>query len=118
MVTRLRRNFFLDEFGRCRGSNGFLLFLRAYIVKRQRKNGLKSPVFSSLTKVFLLHTALSFGEGGRGSVKVHDEAMLFSSSYSLPEPVGVSRVLFKKHSEQKKLKTENEAFAVYAAAQY
>ena len=52
------------------------------------------------------------------SVKVHDEAMLFSSSYSLPEPVGVSRVLFKKHSEQKKLKTENEAFAVYAAAQY
>ena len=61
---------------------------------------------------------LSFGEGGRGSVNIHDEAVLFSSSYSLPEPVGVSRVLFKKHSEQKKLKTENEAFAVYAAAQY
>ena len=116
MVTRLRRNFFLDEFGRCRGSNGCLLFLRTYC-ERKRKNGLKTPVFSSLTKVFLLHTALSFGEGGRGSVKVHDEAMLFSSSYSLPEPVGVSRVLFKKHSEQKKLKTENEAFAVYAAAQ-
>lgn len=54
---------------------------------------------------------------GEGAYKVHDEATLFSSSYSLPEPVSVSRVLFKKHSEQKKLKTENEAFAVYAAAQ-
>lgn len=54
---------------------------------------------------------------GEGSVKVHDEARLFSSSYSLPELVGVSRVLFKS-TANKKLKTENEAFAVYAAAQY
>ena len=102
MVTRLRRIFFFDEFGRCRGSNGCLLFLRTYC-ERKRKNGLKTPVFSSLTKVFLLHTALSFGEGGRGSVKVHDEAMLFSSSYSLPEPVGVSRVLKRKAPLREKI---------------
>ena len=89
------------------------------------KNGRFKPVFSFFIK------QISFNESplpfpacsllvreGEGAYKIHDEATLFSSSYSLPEPVGVSRVLFKKHSEQKKLKTENEAFAVYAAAQY
>ena len=106
------------------GELGITTLLENLMFWKARKNGLKTPVFASHHEVifsslkFSLPPFLhSFGEGGRGSVNIHDEAVLFSSSYSLPEPVGVSRVLFKKHSEQKKLKTENEAFAVYAAAQ-
>ena len=43
---------------------------------------------------------------GEGAYKVHDEAMLFSSSYSLPEPVGVSRVPKIKAPLRKKIQGE------------
>ena len=39
-------------------------------------------------------------------MNIHDEAIFFSSSYSLPEPVGVSRVLKKKAPLRKKIQGE------------